>query len=127
MENKQILVAVLYDKEKKCERVAKVYYVSQNEYNALVNEQEKFANKEQRSKEQELKDKTLISQKIEKLEKRDIMLAKSIYDNFVDRGDIEDDAQFQKDFFDFVFNDESLNELKMPKEFKKILRKVGNL
>ena len=42
MNEKKILVNVVYDKNKHCERVSKVLYVSEKEYNALKNEQEKY-------------------------------------------------------------------------------------
>lgn len=127
MENKQILVAVLYDKDKKCERVAKVCYITETQYNALLNEQEKFVNKEQAKEKGYIDYTNNVTERLESLEKRDLMLAKSIYDNFVDRGLIKDNDQFQKDFYDYVFNGKQIVVARTPTDFQAILRKVDNL
>ena len=59
--------------------------------------------------------------------KNELLLAKSIYDNFVDRGLIENDDQFQKDWYDYFLGDSKyINLSKAPKEYKKILEKVVN-
>ena len=60
-----------------------------------------------------------------KFAQHDYFLAKSIYDNFVDRGLIEDDDQFQKEWFDYIFNGEEIKH--EPQEFKDILGKVVKL
>lgn len=107
--------------------VALVKNISEQEYKKLLNEQEKEKN------EQELKFRALSecidrnSQNIYKLKNRDILLAKSIYDNFVDMGLIDNDNDFQKMWFDFYFNEFELDLDKAPFEYKKILEKVGNL
>lgn len=124
---KTILVAVLYDKDNKCERVAKIYNKTEKEYNALVNEQEKHLENERIAREKKLESDKHVNERLAKLEKRDFMVAKSIYDNFVDRGLINDNEQFQRDFYDYVFNNAQLNVARTPNDFQVILRKVGNL
>ena len=58
-----------------------------------------------------------------KLLNRDFLLAKSIYDNFVDRGLIEDDLDFQKAFYDFIFEDKQIKTF--PIDFQFIFMKVS--
>jgi hypothetical protein len=55
------------------------------------------------------------------------ILAKSIYDNFVDRGLIENDDDFQQAYYDFIFSDMELDFEQAPAEFKAILNKVESL
>lgn len=127
MNDKKILVNVLYDKNKHCERVSKVLYVSEKEYNALKNEQEKYLNEQEKKELYDKEWKTSIVKHIHELTRRDFLLAKSLYDNFVDLGYINDNAQFQQDFYDFIFNDKDLVVDSTPNDFQIILRKVGNL
>ena len=123
----KLLVATFYDKENKCQRVAKVKYVEEKEYNRLLNEQEQYLN-DQTNKEKHLNDYcNNVTKRLEKLESKDFLLAKSLYDNFVDRGLINDDDKFQKDFYDFIFNGCELDIRNTPNDFQIILRKVGNL
>ena len=123
----KLLVATFYDKENKCQRVAKVKYVEEKEYNRLFNEQEQYLN-DQDNKEKHLNDyRNNVTKRLEKLESKDLLLAKSLYDNFVDRGLINDDDKFQKDFYDFIFNSCELDIRNTPNDFQIILRKVGNL
>lgn len=127
---RDIEIAVVYDANGKCTHVAQVKLVSKQELNRLENEQNKF-DQEQKTNEQKYKNN--LDAEIEKckarlgwLESRALFLAKSIYDNFVDRGLIENDDDFQQMWFDFYFNDEDLDLEKVPEEYTKILEKVGN-
>ena len=124
MEIKNKHVAVALDDGGKCEFLAKVKVINDREYNRLINEKEqKKAQREQ--EELELKNQVLDNQeKIRKLERRDLLLAKSIYDNFVDRGLIENDDAFQQAWYDYFINDIELNFELYPIEFSKILDKV---
>ena len=123
----KVLVAVLYDKENKCQRVSKVCYVEQKEYNRLLNDQNMAYADEAYNEKMRNDFEKSASSRISKLERKDILLAKSMYDNFVDRGLINDDDKFQKDFYDFIFNECDLDLTKSPNDFQIILRKVGNL
>lgn len=123
MNNDYILVAVTNNESK----VLLVRNVTKDEYNRLLNQQEKY-NNEQIAKDKEL-EKTLNKhfKSIVNLKQRDLYLAKSIYDNFVDRGLIENDDQFQQEWFDYFFgaeSDELFNIEHAPKEYVKILEKV---
>ena len=128
MEIKNKHVAVALDKNGKCEFLAKVKVIDDRELNRLINEKEQH--KAQREQEElELKNQVLDNQeKIRKLEckvdERDLLLAKSIYDNFVDRGLIENDDAFQQAWYDYFMNDIDLVIEQYPAEFSKILDKV---
>lgn len=130
MEIKNKHVAVALDDSGKCEFLAKVKVINDREYNRLINEKEQ--KKAQREKEElELKNKVLDNQeKINKLnckvEHRDLLLAKSIYDNFVDRGLIENDDDFQQAWYDYYFNGGELPTQDTPDEYRKILLKVAS-
>lgn len=128
MEIKNKHVAVALDENGKCEFVAKVKVINDKELNRLINEKEQ--KKSQREQQElELKNKVLDNQeKISKLEckvdERDLLLAKSIYDNFVDRGLIENDYAFQQAWYDYFINDIDLVIEQYPADFSKILDKV---
>ena len=127
MNENKVLVSVLYDRNNKCERVSKVTYVSEKEYNALKNEQEKYLTEQDKKELNDKEWKNSVVNNINKLTRRDFLLAKSLYDNFVDLGYINNNAQFQQDFYDFIFNDKDLDIKKTPNDFQVILRKVVNL
>lgn len=125
---RDIEIAVVYDANGKCTHVAQVKLVSKQELNRLENEQNKF---DQERKTNEQKYKNELDAEIERhkarlgwLESRALFLAKSIYDNFVDRGLIENDDAFQQAWYDFYFNDKDLTIEQYPVEFSKILEKV---
>lgn len=124
MEIKNKHVAVALDDGGKCEFLAKVKVINDREYNRLINEKEqKKAQREQ--EELELKNQVLCNKEnIAKLNRRDLLLAKSIYDNFVDRGLIENDDAFQQAWYDYFINDAELKFELYPAEFSKILDKV---
>ena len=122
MKDDYLLVAVSINEDK----VFVVKNVSKSEYKRLLNNQEQGI-REQLVKEKGFNDWSCnVVDRLDKLEKKDLLLAKSIYDNFVDRGLIESDDQFQQDYFDFIFNDKELDFDKAPIEYKKILAKVGS-
>lgn len=124
MEIKNKHIAVAYDKDGKCEFLAKVKVINDREFNRLSNEKEQHIAIQEQEK-YELKNQVLDNQeKIRKLERRDLLLAKSIYDNFVDRGLIENDDAFQQAWYDYYINDIELNFELYPAEFSKILDKV---
>ena len=125
---RDIEIAVVYDANGKCTHVAQVKVVNKQELNKLTNEQNKF-DQEQKTNEQKYKNN--LDAEIERckarlgwLESRALFLAKSIYDNFVDRGLIENDDAFQQAWYDYYFNDKELTIEKYPVEFSKILEKV---
>lgn len=123
MKNDNVLVAI----SKKEDSVFLVKNVSNNEYNALLNNQ---SAKEQSDLDKEHRFKKHLDQHdadIKHLYKHELILAKSVYDNFVDRGLLENDEDFQKLWFDYYFNDGELDLENAPEEYKKILAKLGEL
>ena len=58
------------------------------------------------------------------LNERDIFIAKSIYDNYVERGYIDEDEEFDKKFYNYVFNNCAFKEEDLNEDFVKILNKV---
>ena len=110
-----------------CNKIAIVKSVDENEYKRLLNLQEQELNIEHIKETQIETQLTHHNQSVERLFIRDFVLAKSVYDNFVDRGIIENDDDFQKMWFDFYFNGGELSLKNAPKEYNEILAKVGNL
>ena len=107
--------------------IALVKSVNEQEYKKLINLQaEKQAKREKQTREHEEQHNS-IDKKLTHYASLQCVLAKSIYDNFVDRGLIENDDQFQKMWFDFYFNDKELDLNNVPQEYKKILIKVVKL
>lgn len=102
-----------------CKRVLQCKTITASQYNDLVNEQNACISVEELEK-QTIKEKVLYLS--EKVSEHDLLLAKSIYDNFIDRGLIDDNEEFQKEWYDFIFNDKKLKDY--PCEFETILEKV---
>ena len=125
MKDKQ--VAVVYNDDGSCKYVAIVKVVSQPEYNKLLNEKSKL---EQDGLKKEQSNKKHLEQHdldIKKLFKRDLIIAKAHYDKFVDRGYIDENKEFDKKFYDFIFENKPLLPTDYPQEFKTILERLGNL
>lgn len=125
MNSKEKYVAIAYDQNDKCVLLSKVKMVNEREYNRLLNEKHENDSKKELEDYQHNENHKGIEHRLVKLEKKDLILAKSIYDNFVDRGLIENDEKFQQAWFDFYFNGCEL-EFEAPEEFKQIMQKVGN-
>lgn len=107
--------------------IALVKSVNEQEYKKLINLQEQnLAKGEKVAREHEEKHKA-NDDKLSHFKRVELITAKSVYDNFVDRGLIENDNEFQQMWFDFYFNDKELNLDNAPQEFKKILGKVTEL
>lgn len=123
MEKNKNLVAISKDETK----VFIVKNVSDNEYNRLLNKENETDSKNILFQKEFLEELHCNTKRVTKIDKRDIVIAKSVYDNFVDRGLIENDEQFQQMWFDFYFNENKLDFDKCPKEFTKILEKVREL
>lgn len=124
MENDKKLVALILDDDQKCERVAIVKNLGNKEYNNCLNEERAYKNRAKQEKEKLNERIDLLKKGIVRLEHNEIYLAKSIYDNFVDRGFINDNEEFQKDFFNHIYKGAKLSLDKAPAEFITILRKV---
>ena len=124
MKDKQ--VAVVYG-ENGCELLAEIKVVSQQESHKLANEYEK--NKSKKLKEEQVhKEKTKhLEESVRHLLCRDLLIAKAQYDKFVDRGLLDENKEFDKKFYDFIFENKPLQPSEYPEDFKKILEKVVNL
>ena len=121
---KEKLVAIKYDELGKCKQVAIVKNVQDNEYKALKNEEHEHKEFELK-KEQKLNDRVCVLEKGE--HNHTFLIAKNIYDNFVDRGLLEDNAEFQQMFYDMIFNKGEFDITKMPSEFETILNYVRGI
>ena len=104
--------------------IALVKSVNEQEYKKLINEQEKNLSKGEKKAREHEEQHNNIDKELEHFTTLQCVLAKSVYDNFVDRGLIENDDKFQKMWFDFYFNDKELDLNNVPEEYKKILVKV---
>lgn len=125
MEIKRNHVAVAYDDKGKCEFVAKVKVINDRELNRLINEQEQHKSREL-EKENELNKKVASHEEnIGLLEKVLFCVqAKSVYDNFVDRGLLDNDDTFQQMWYDYYFNNGELDLENAPQEYHIILGKL---
>ena len=124
MKDKQ--VAVVYG-DNGCELVAEIKMVTNQQLHTLENDFEKNKSKKAKKQKELLDTIDYHGKRVAHFEKNELLLAKSIYDNFVDRGLIDNDDQFQKDWYDYFLGDsKELNLSKAPNEYKKILEKVVN-
>lgn len=107
--------------------IALVKSVNEQEYKKLINEQERnLAKGESKAREHEEQHNN-IDKELEHFDTLQCVLAKSIYDNFVDRGLIENDDSFQKAWFDFYFNNAHIPNVNFPKEYQDILERLASL
>lgn len=105
-----------------CESIAKVKVVNDQELAKLKNELELNNNKKLNEEHNHKKEHQRLFKELDGLK---CLLAKSIYDNFVDRGLIENNDAFQKAWFDFFFNDGAkLDFYDTPYEYQKILERL---
>ena len=104
--------------------IALVKSVNEQEYKKLINDQEKKLAKGEKMALELEQQHNNIDKKLTHYASLQCVLAKSVYDNFVDRGLIENDDQFQKMWYDFYFNGGLINTENAPKEYKDILAKV---
>lgn len=121
---KDLLVAIAYQGDKTCKEIYKVMNIDKQEFQRLVNE--KNRNKDLELQQLAAREKTINDLK-SKVDKREFILAKSIYDNFVDRGFIEDNPDFQQMFYAHIFNDAQYDITLVPQEFITILDYLGRL
>lgn len=124
MENDKKLVAISYDNKGECNNVAKVFNVNENEYKKLISQQAKY-NSEKAQEQKEINDKLIKHEnKIDFLMCKNVFLAKATYDRFVDRGYLNENKEFDKAFYDYIFNGVELDLENAPEDFKLIYKKV---
>lgn len=110
--------AIKYADNGSCEQVLECKNLTEKEYAKLKNEE--IANHQEELKKDECVDKRLTN--LESfLTHNNLLIAKSLYDNFVDRGIVEDDKGFQNKWFDYVINGGTFNVDESPELFKKVL------
>lgn len=104
--------------------ISLVKSVNEQEYKKLINEQAKHLSKGEKLALEHKEQHKQLEEGLSKAKKNELLLAKSIYDNFVDRGLIENNEDFQKQWFDYYFNDKEISLDNVPQEYEKILSKV---
>lgn len=114
------LVAVEFNPNGTCKKCLEIRNLTETEYKRLLNESLESREHGLKKVEEQRKELDNIDYHIG-LNK--ILLAKSIYDNFVDRGLIEEDEELQKSFYDYIFENKEF-EYKDNKDFVTILKKV---
>lgn len=125
MDIKNKHVAVAYDNNGNCEFVAKVKVVNDRELNRLLNEQEQHKQRQLLEKEELKKRIGKNEENIGLLKKLSLCVqAKSVYDNFVDRGLIDNDEDFQQMWYDYYFNEKELDLDNAPQEYLKIFERL---
>ena len=116
------LVAIVYGSNNECISVAKVENISEEKLNKLFNESNKYKenlNKEKENFKEELKN------LLEKgLNAQNSLIAKAIYDKYVDRGLIEQNNDFDNAFYNFIFKGEELKIENAPADYLKILERL---
>ena len=119
------LVSVSYNDKGECIALFDVKNLDQKEYAKHLNDYHKQEDADARHKKEHLEFAEHFEEHNKKLTLHDICLAKSLYDNYVDRGYFDEDDDFQKDFADFLFRGSELHLEKAPSEFTKILERLG--
>ena len=104
--------------------VSLVKSVNEQEYKKLINDQAKRLAKGEKLALEHNEQHEQLKKGLLKAKKNELLLAKSIYDNFVDRGLIENNDDFQQAWFDYYFNDKEISLDNVPQEYEKILSKV---
>ena len=101
-----------------CEQIMPIVKKTDEEYKELKNQEYKLKH------EKELQEKEL-KKRVHHLECKenlyDYILAKSIYDNFVDRGLLADSVAFQNNWFEHIFKGKPLNKSLFPEDYIKVL------
>ena len=125
MEKNDLLVAVHVDEKGDCDGVSKVVTLTQSAFNELKQQASRYHDIKDKEKQELINRVDKIDKRLSKQEILNLLLAKSIYDNFVDRGLIENNEQFQNDYFNFFMNDVPFSVQNAPNDYVKILAKVG--
>ena len=109
--------AIKYADNGTCETILECKNLTEKEYAKLLNQ-------ENEHKQLELTKERIIKDRVFKLETKlglyEYYLAKSIYDNLVDRGLIDDDKDFQDMWYDYVLLGCEFDLEKTPETFNKI-------
>lgn len=115
---KDLLVAVAYQGDKTCREIYKVINVDKQEFQRLVNEKNK--NKDSELQAQELK-KVAHDRLVKRTETHAYIIAKLVYDSYVERGYFEPNDLFEQMFYDHIFNGKEFDVSNIPSEYQTIL------
>ena len=119
------LVSVSYNDKGECIALFEVKNLDQKEYAKHLSDYHKQEEAEKSHHKEHLEFAEHFGKTDKLLDLHTICLAKSIYDNYVDRGYFDENDDFQKDFADFLFRGSELHLEKAPSEFTKILERLG--
>lgn len=120
MNSDKTLIAISTDGN----NVALVKSVNSQTYKELLNAQERAISEKLEKENAHQISHAVLNNKADHFIRLETVLAKSIYDNFVDRGLLENDDKFQQMWFDFYFNGCELDFENAPQEYMAILEKV---
>lgn len=113
--------AIKYADNGTCEDILECKNLTEKEYAKLKNQGIEH-------KQEELKKEEIVNKRLANIEtflsKHNLLIAKGIYDNFVDRGLIEDDKEFQDKWYDYVIKGQPLDLEYCPDMFRKIFEFV---
>ena len=127
MELKNKHIAIAYDNKGKVIHVCKCKTVSERELNELLNQEQQQRDSIEKEKYVNNEKLKANANSIDKLFRRDLLIAKALYDKFVDRGLIEDDKEFDQKFYEYIFNGKLVKREDYPEEYKTILKRLGEL
>lgn len=120
-ETKTRFVAVEYNDNGTCKKVLQLVNLTESDYKKLLNQS---AESRQHGREKSKSIETKIATNTKRIDIMTFLLAKSIYDNYVDRGVFEEDKDFEQAVYDCLFDDKKII-LVGPEPFQKILEKVA--
>ena len=118
---KELLVALAYTHDKSCKEIYKVINVDEQEFKKLVNQKNEYKDSELKLESEKQKAFTDLKHRVDS---REYLIAKSLYDNYVDRGFIEDNVEFQQMFYNHIFQKAEFDLTLCPSEFLTILEFV---
>lgn len=107
--------------------ISLVKSVDEQEYKTLINNQAKHLAMGEALASAHKKQHEDLEKGLTHFNKLEFVLAKSVYDNFVDRGLIENSDEFQQEWYDFYFKGTELKFDNVPEEYKTILERLGAL
>ena len=109
--------------------IALVKSVNEQEYKKLINEQEKNLSKGEKKALEHEQQHEKVDDDIRHFMELGCVLAKNTYDNLVDRGQLEEDETFQKNWLSFLKNEMSLGKFmnSAPQDFVNIYEKIRGI
>lgn len=115
---KELLVAVAYTHDKSCKEIYKVINVDEQEFKKLVNQKNEYKDSELKALEQK---RTAHDRLVKRVETHAYIIAKLVYDSYVERGYFEQNELFEKMFYDHIFNGKDFDVSNIPDEYQTIL------